>query len=236
MGLDGAAAQLYVRRQGDCVKQADDPHVDYKELVRIGYDRCSIGYIGTRRKRPPVALRLLTDRLHGRAAILDIGCGAGVPIAKALSKKHDVTGIDISEKQIELARLNVPDASFMCKDIMDCRFADSTFDAIIAFYSIFHLPQDQHVNLFSRVYGWLKPGGYLFATLSMDNEPPYTEDDFFGVKMYWSNLSLEEYREALQKTGFDIVTIEMLGHGYKSSDSMKPETHPLMLAQKNGSA
>ena len=216
------------------MKPADDPRVDYKEMVRVGYDRCSIGYTGTRSKRSPRALGLLTDRLHDRAAILDIGCGAGVPITRTLSRKHDVTGIDISEKQIELARVHVPDASFVCKDIMECRFADSAFDAIVAFYSIFHLPKDQQFRLFSRVFHWLKPGGYFFATLSMDNDAPYTEDDFFGVRMYWSNLSLEEYRKALQKTGFNIITIEMLGHGYKSSESVKPESHPIILAQKKG--
>jgi cyclopropane fatty-acyl-phospholipid synthase-like methyltransferase len=214
------------------MKPADDPRVDYKELVRVGYDRCSIAYTGSRSKRPPGALRLLTDRLQDGCAILDIGCGAGVPIDKALSRKYAVTGIDLSGKQIELARLNVPDASFLCKDIMECRFADSAFDAIIAFYSVFHLPRDQQVILFPRVYRWLKPGGYLFATLSMDHESPYTEDDFFGVEMYWSNLSLEEYSETLQKTGFDIVTIKMSGNGYTSSASVKPESHPLILAQK----
>ncbi len=223
-----------VKRQGDCVKPADNPHVDYKELVRAGYDRCAIRYTDTRGKRAPGALRLLTDRLHDRATILDIGCGAGVPIAKALSRRYDVTGVDISEKQIGLARVNVSDASFMCKDIMECRFADSAFDAIVSFYSVFHLPKDQQVKLFSRVYRWLKPGGYFFATLSMENQPPYIEHGFFGVEMYWSNLSLEEYREALRKTGFDIVTIKKLGHGYKSGESVKPESHPLVLARKKG--
>ena len=40
--------------------------------------------------------------------ILDLGCGAGVPVTKQLAKRFAVTGVDISEAQLRIARDRVP--------------------------------------------------------------------------------------------------------------------------------
>ena len=45
---------------------------------------------------------------RGPRRVLDLGCGAGVPIARRLAERYKVTGVDISERQIMLVRRNVP--------------------------------------------------------------------------------------------------------------------------------
>ena len=209
------------------MKPADDPKVDYKDLVRRSYNRCGAAYDQTRQQKAEPTLALLINRLHEGAAVLDVGCGAGVPVARELSQRFSVTGVDMAETMIDRARQNVPAATFIHKDIMLVDFPPSHFDAVVAFYSIFHLPREEHTELFRRIYRWLKPAGYFIGTLSFWNEAAYTEDDFFGVTMYWSNYSLDEYKQILEGIGFNLLETTIIGHG-------PDERHPLVFAQKSG--
>ena len=169
------------------MQPANDPSVNYKQLVEKSYDRCAAAYEAARRGTINPELGLLIDRLPDNAQVLDIGCGAGTPVAQTLAQHFAVTGVDISAAQIRRARNNVPIARFIHSDIMALEFPPALFDAVVAFYSIFHLPREEHAELLRRIYTWLKPGGYLLATVTQEAEAAYTEDDFFGVTMYWSN-------------------------------------------------
>lgn len=213
-------------------RPADDPRVDYKALVREGYDQCAQRYADSRQQKPSPELALLTVKLLPGAAVLDIGCGCGLPVCQELARHANVTGIDISPAMIALARRNVPAGTFTCGDIMSAKFPGSSFDAIAAFYTVFHLPKQEHEELFLRIHRWLKPKGYLMTTLTLRDEGPYTEDDFFGVTMYWSSFGLARYREILTGLGFSILVDARLGHGYENGLKRAPEVHPLILAQK----
>jgi SAM-dependent methyltransferase len=216
------------------MKPADDPTVDYKALVQRGYDRCAEAYDEVRQQEAEPALAMLMSRLDDGATVLDVGCGAGVPVARHLAQRFVVTGVDISGTMIDRARQNVPRGTFIHGDVMAVDFPPSHFDAVVAFYSVFHLPRQEHVELFRRIHRWLKPGGYLMATVSVWNEAAYTEDDFFGVTMYWSNYGLEEYEEMLERLGFRLLQVTIVGHGYDDVHQAPDERHPLMFAQSCG--
>jgi len=211
---------------------ATDPKTDYKALVQSGYDACAAAYDQSRRIEPGSEILRLTDRLNDGDAVLDIGCGAGVPIAKSLAARYRVTGVDLSPEMIQRARQNVPTGDFICADVMSLRLPPSSFNAAVAFYSIFHLPREEHPILFRRIRHWLKPGGYLLCTLSHYNEQGYTEGDFFGVTMYWSNYSLSEYVEILTGAGFLVLETNSTGSGYDEATQEISENHPLVLARK----
>ncbi len=214
------------------MKIADDPNVDYKALVRGGYNQCANDYHESRSAEPGPELDILLDRLADDASVLDIGCGAGVPVTRALSKRCGVTGVDISEAMIELARANVPSGRFIHGDVMSLEFEPAAFDAATAFYSIFHIPREEHQTLFERVHRWLRPGGYLLCTLTYRGEPAYTEDDFFGVTMHWSNYGLFEYRRILANAGFDLLNSGEAGHGFDQRIQNPSERHPIVFARK----
>ena len=214
------------------MRPADDPSADYRALVRTSYDRLAPAYAASRVGKDHPQLEWLQSRLDDGASVLDIGCGAGVPITQSLAKRFAVTGVDVSSEMIRLARANVPRASFVQSDVTSVEFDDSTFDAVVAFFSLFHIPREDHPCLFSRIRDWLKPGGHLMCTLSLDSEAGYTEDDFFGEKMYWSNYGLSESEEMLTRLGFTILRTEIIGHGLSEATYASSEQHPLVLAMR----
>lgn len=214
------------------MQPANDPTINYKQLVAQSYDRCAAAYEAARQHSTHPELTLLIDRLSENAHVLDIGCGAGVPIAQTLAYHFAVTGVDISAAQIRRARAHVPIGRFIHSDIMALEFPPAFFDAVVAFYAIFHLPREEHAELLQRIYTWLKPGGYLMATVAQVAEAAYMEDDFFGVTMYWSNYGLADYRRLLTTTGFTVFDTQALGHGYATDPHTTPESHPLLFAQR----
>ncbi|MDE2767447.1 MAG: class I SAM-dependent methyltransferase [Chloroflexota bacterium] len=211
---------------------ATDPEADYHALVRRGYDACAGAYHEARKTQAPTELRELMDRLEAAAEVLDLGCGAGVPIARSLAARHRVTGVDISREMVSLARRNVPTGDFICADVASIDLDPASFDAVVAICSIFHLPRAEQPALFRKVHRWLRPGGYFLCTLSHHSEAGYTEDGFFGVTMYWSNYALGEYVETLADLGFEVLETSSTARGYDETTDGTTEDHPLVLARK----
>jgi cyclopropane fatty-acyl-phospholipid synthase-like methyltransferase len=214
------------------MKPANNPAINYKELVRGSYDECATAYANARSGIPNTEIEILVQNLPKGSRILDIGCGNGSPNCVALAAHFQVTGIDISKNQIDHAKRNVPSGVFYCHDVMEKNFDGSYFDAVVSFYAIFHLPKEEHGELFRRIYSWLKPSGYFIATLGSENEEAYTEDDFFGTTMYWSNFGKEQYTKMLLETGFKIFHYSSTGHGYTDPEGYKQEQHTTFVLQK----
>jgi ubiquinone/menaquinone biosynthesis C-methylase UbiE len=138
-------------------------------IVQSGYDEMAEQYLvwsraieGDPRDR---FLNELARRLRDGAHVLDLGCGAGVPSTKQLSERFEVVGVDISDEQLRLARANVSAATFVRGDLSRLEFEDETFDGITAFYSISHVPREEHDAVFKKVSRWLRPGGFFLASL-----------------------------------------------------------------------
>src|SRR5271154_2988294 len=138
---------------------------DPGEIVRAGYDKVAVRYraLGHDSARWPRTewLEELTKGLRPGAAILDLGCAAGVPVAADLATRYNVTGVDISPEHIQQAVRNVPDAEFLCSDARTVTFPAGHFDAIISLYTFDHIPRDQHRGLLERLRWWLRPDGLL---------------------------------------------------------------------------
>jgi len=228
-------ALLYYENERDdkgmIMQPAKDPRINYKNLVQQGYDHCASAYDAARQREANPELELVSSRLLDGAQVLDIGCGAGIPIASKLTQRFLVTGIDISGEQIRLARQHVPSGTFIQADIMTVDFSDATFDAVVSFYAIFHVPREEHAELFKRIRRWLKPGGFLLVTVAAQDEDPYTEDDFFGVTMYWSNYGLKYYCDLLKALGYQLLVTDIVKHGYTDDQERPAEIHPIIFAQ-----
>ncbi|QKQ98344.1 methyltransferase domain-containing protein [Candidatus Nanohaloarchaea archaeon] len=200
-----------------------------REKVKEGYDEGD--YEGDYRKGREVREkeRELLDRLFGRVSssrVLDLGCGTGLPFDRFLVEKDfDVTGVDISEKHVKMARENVPEADFIEGDFFERDFEENTFDAVVSFYAIFHIPRQEHPELFTQIRKWVKEDGAVLITLGpeeMDNH----HGEIGGQEMLWSSYSPEKNIKLLEDAGFDIVTTY--------TEDYRDETHFWVLAEPSG--
>lgn len=188
------------------------PDQDPKRQVEQAYDHIAWDYFSTRATDAASILGtliVLASDLPDDAKALDLGCGAGVPSTKFLAARFDTTGVDISEGQLELARRFAPGASYIKSDMTELEFPPASFDAIVAFYSIIHVPREEQPTLVRNIYSWLKQGGWFLATWPL-TEWEGTEDDWqgWGSTMWWSHYGKEQNLEMLRHAGFSIESAE----------------------------
>jgi ubiquinone/menaquinone biosynthesis C-methylase UbiE len=190
---------------------------DPKELVRRGYNQISYRYRAddddAGRYAPWIAAVL--GRLAPGSAVLDLGCGCGIPVAKALADAgHAVAGVDFSEVQIERARELVPTAEFKCADATQVEFPDAAFDAVVSFYALIHIPVDEQPALLGRIARWLKPDGWLVATVGQWEHTGSDEDWLGGgAPMWWSQADAATYREWISQAGLTVESEEFIAEG-----------------------
>lgn len=176
-----------------------------EENIIAIYDRHGRTWAGLRGDRPTEGAWL--DRfcrlLSPGATVLDIGCGSGVPIARALARRgFDVTGIDGSATMLTLFRENMPDTPALCADMRQLAL-DKRFGGLIAWDSFFHLSPKEQRSLFARFAAHAEPGAPLMFTSGPKEGSAIGELE--GEPLYHGSLSPEEYRMRLDATGFAIV-------------------------------
>jgi SAM-dependent methyltransferase len=69
-------------------------------------------------------LRWLQRRLEKKDAVLELGCGMGIPAARFLARNYSYRGVDISDIQIKRA------------DMSRLKFLRESFRAIVSFYAV----------------------------------------------------------------------------------------------------
>ena len=186
---------------------------EHRRTVERGYDRVAEHYLATKDPEDPLALAALEDLsrdLSPGAAVLDLGCGAGVPVTRWLVERgFAVTGVDLSERQLALARRLVPGATFVRADMSALDFGPETFGAVVAFHSIIHVPRAEQPALLADIHRWLEPGGSFLATMTVtDFEGEEDDWEGWGAAMRWSHYDRETNVEMLRRSGFEISYAE----------------------------
>lgn len=183
-------------------------------MVARGYDEVAQRYLEWSPLRPSgprrAYLQRALDLVPAGARVLELGCGAGVPMTAALAEGRHMTGVDISATQVELARRNVPTATFLHADMTALAFEPEAFDAVVAFYSLTHVPRDDVPALLARIRDWLRPGGTFLASFGVEDDPGTIEEDWLGVDMYFSHFSAKKNRRLVAEAGLVVDSAEVL--------------------------
>jgi 2-polyprenyl-3-methyl-5-hydroxy-6-metoxy-1,4-benzoquinol methylase len=206
----------------------------HRLTVESGYDQMAEQYLATKDPEDPLALEALEDLatlLPSEAAVLDLGCGAGVPVTRWLADRgFAVTGVDVSAKQLELARTNVPEGTFLKADMTEVVFAPESFEAVVAFHSIIHVPRTEHPTLLESIHRWLEPGGSLLATMTVADYEGRDEDwEGWGAPMVWSHYGRNANVAMLRGAGFEMRYAEPRTGGGTGDET---ETWLWVLARK----
>jgi SAM-dependent methyltransferase len=184
--------------------------MDPKRIVADGYDQIAERYADwSARSFDDPRHRytdLVLDRLPAGAAVLELGCGAGLPTTARLAERFAVTGVDLSARQIELARRNVPRAAFAQADMATLDLPPASFDAVVAFYAITHVPRDEHRALLASISRWLRPGGLLVTTMGARSSPDTVERDWLGAPMFFSHFGARANERLVREAGLRPVS------------------------------
>ncbi|MCH9688445.1 MAG: class I SAM-dependent methyltransferase [Deltaproteobacteria bacterium] len=201
---------------------------DPTAMVRESYDRLGSRFGDAR--SPTKGLDLVGRAIDGLALgskVLDVGCGPGVPIMRFLVEQGlAVTGIDVSAQQLRIAAEQVPEADLCVGDICEADIADDTYDAIVAWDSVFHIPREKHGALFDRFARWLRPGGRLLVT-GGGSAGEFT-DVMLGETFFYSGFDPERVTQLLVVAGFAVVE--------QVADGRSGRGHVVFIAERRGPA
>ncbi|MDH5440093.1 MAG: class I SAM-dependent methyltransferase [Candidatus Bathyarchaeota archaeon] len=176
-----------------------------ERIVRAAYNKIAREYQADRGIFDHTEeLEELVSLLPRNARVLDVGCGAGVPVTGFLVKAgFDVVGIDFSESMLGLARKNAPQAQLIMGSMTKLGFRENSFDGLTAFYSIIHVPREKHLALFQSFHRILKPKGVMLICMGTDEWEAVEE--YYGTRMFWSHYSPEISLELVKNSAFQII-------------------------------
>jgi SAM-dependent methyltransferase len=173
------------------------------------YDLIADWYASERRDDTGVPeVKDLASSLSPGSCVLDAGCGNGIPITRVLMDYgHQVVGLDSSSKMLERFRANFPQASAVLGTIQSCPFADSYFDAAIAWGVMFHLKPDDQIRTIGSIGRVLKAKApFLFTSGDVDGFEA-KEGSMNGVTFHYYSFSIENYRRLLSEQGFSLIDV-----------------------------
>lgn len=186
--------------------------IDHRQTVEAGYDALaeSFGEWMARVDGDPWERFVdeLASRLPDGARVLDLGCGNGEKLSR-LAGRFQLTGVDLSEQQLGLARARVPDAELIHADFAELDLPTGELDAVTALYSLVHVPRGEHPALLGRIRSWLEPGGLFLASLSHVGGPDRV-DDWLGVDMFFSGFDAETNSRIVREAGFELLENEVV--------------------------
>jgi len=169
----------------------------------------SLGWEGVAERFAALRSDIGVDLVHRWAehvrpggAIVDIGCGTGLPIGRAPSDAgFRMFGIDPSPTLLAAYRRNVPGAVAAEEGVEVSRFFDLRFDGAVMVGLLFLLTEEGQRQVLARIADILHPGGHLL--FSAPEQPCQWTDSLTGRLS--RSLGLSEYRRILTKIGCPLV-------------------------------
>jgi SAM-dependent methyltransferase len=217
---------------------------EIKDRIKATYDAIASHYLAwsassqaPRRYYLQKLLPYLTSKTH--ASVLELGCGAGVPCTRLLASQPNihVTANDISHTQLSLAAQNLPltSVTLVEGDMMNLSFAVGEFDAVVAMYSLIHLPRVEQPALIEKASQWLKTGGWLLVNFGAAEDEWSVEREWLGEEdgvMFWSGWGVERSCEIVREAGLEVRIRDVVSDIEEEGQDVKTVPFLWILAEK----
>ncbi len=144
----------------------------------------------------------LLDLLPPDPDVLDVGCGDG---ARTLANLPDGSvGLDISRRGLTLASETAPAARLVQGELSELPARDGRFDAITAYYAVFHVPRADHPRVYKEFTRVLRPRGWLLMTVPRGRFETVRRG-WMGGRMFFSAPGRERMLAQLRAAGFEAI-------------------------------
>ncbi len=201
--------------------------IDHSEQI-IGLYRRRAHASAKKRARGPgepmeaTWLDRFVNLLPSPAAILDIGCGSGEPIASYLARRGcAVTGVDSSPEMIALCKDRLPRHTWRVADMRSLSIG-AIFDGLLAWDSFFHLSQENQRRMFPIFRAHASPRAALMFTTGPKHG--VAMGTLEGEPLYHASLDADEYCALLGENGFGVAA--------QAIEDETCDRHTIWLAQR----
>ena len=170
-----------------------------------GYDAVSEDFLAGRGNSETRSIAIGVKEVRGWAktlqpgsSVIDLGCGPGFPLTAVLVEEGlRVFGVDAAPSFVAAFQRNLPGTPIVCESVLESRFFDRTFDAVLAIGLMFLLKAEEQHRLIHRFAEILVPGGRLLFTSTA--KPVVWKDAMTGLESV--SLGAEQYRKLLEAVG-----------------------------------
>jgi SAM-dependent methyltransferase len=145
---------------------------------------------------------IISENVTGTKA-LDFGCGTGRSTRFLRKLGFDVTGVDISEDMLRIARALDPSGDYRMVPQDDfAAFAPETFDLIVSLFTFDNIPGATKVPMFSDLRRLLHPAGTIVSVVSSPDM--YVHE--------WASFTTKDFPENAAACSGDVVRIIVIDH------------------------
>lgn len=145
------------------------------------------------------------EKLPSKAKILDVGSGPGQFTKYMMDKGFEVVGIDFSKEMVATAKKMVSEGDFRYMDMRSLDLRKETFDAVLAAYSLIHIPSEHILETLRGFNRVLRPGGYIEIIAQKGEADKVIDEPFLpSEKMFFNFFTKERLVNFLVKAGFEI--------------------------------
>ncbi len=115
----------------------------------------------------------------GLSRVLDLGCGMGRHSLLFAENGFEVTALDLSESGLRKLRALATERGLHIRtvqaDLTSLPFDDGSFDAVLAYHSIYHVNSQGMVAAVSELHRVMRPGAEVYLTLNSKSNPTYSD-------------------------------------------------------------
>lgn len=200
-------------RENDQARNRRDTFMYSAEQLRETYDRIAedwrddhLGDVWSRD-----SARRFASGFASGAEILDVGCGPGTKSQEMADAGVKVTGIDFSQRMIDLARESCASGEFFTLDGFEVGKLGRTFDGIFAQAVLLHVPKAEAARFLRGLAAALKPGGQLYVAVKerrggQPEEQILAESDYgYAYRRFFSYYVASEMETLFASAGMRIA-------------------------------